>query len=239
MPTAGLLRFPPGTHQHLRALRGLRLGGAGGGEATDQLGRYDHVTWRAMGWLLVSTLVATKGCRCQHFLQWYWFAGTMCSLLGDGNYAPNAWGMQLQRGIKASNVVEVWPLIAPVYTNWHKKPAGQSTDIQHQIPASHNLSHHFFEILQIPQEFHQLFGMTNPPPEVSTLCVSLLTKTHTRVLGLGAARSTVTFSAQQKGQDYHHFPFFNGHLSFFPPFSDISTYWMFSERVLVIVIQSP
>lgn len=49
MPTAGLLRFPPGTHQHLRALRGLRLGGAGGGEATDQLGRYDHVTWRAMG----------------------------------------------------------------------------------------------------------------------------------------------------------------------------------------------
>jgi len=190
-------------------------------------------------WLLVSTLVATKGCRCQHFLQWYWFAGTMCSLLGDGNYAPNAWGMQLQRGIKASNVVEVWPLIAPVYTNWHKKPAGQSTDIQHQIPASHNLSHHFFEILQIPQEFHQLFGMTNPPPEVSTLCVSLLTKTRTRVLGLGAARSTVTFSAQQKGQDYHHFPFFNGHLSFFPPFSDISTYWMFSERVLVIVIQSP
>lgn len=30
---------------------------------------------------------------------------------------------------------------------------------------------------------------------------------RTRVLGLGAARSTVTFSAQQKGQDSHHFPF--------------------------------
>ena len=126
----------------------------------------------------------------------------------------------------------------------------------------------FFEILQIYQEFHQLlemmcfppilgcfcmflqkFWMTNPPPEVSTLCVSLLTKTRTRVLGLGAARSTVTFSAQQKGQDYHHFPFSMAIWVFFPPFSDISTYWMFKnlwllirkygERVLVIVIQSP
>ena len=204
-----------------------------------------------ISWLLVSTLLATKGCRCQRFLQWYWFAETtVCARYLAMAVMHLAWGMQLQRGIKALNVVEVcWPMIAPVYTNWHKKPAEQSTDIQHQIPASHIFSHLFFEILPIPQEFHQLFGMTNPPPEVSTLCVSLLTKTRTRVLGLGAARSTVTFSAQQKGQDYHHFPFFNGNLGFCPPFFDISTYWMFknlwilirkcSERVLVIVIQSP
>lgn len=52
-----------------------------------------------------------------------------------------------------------------------------------------------------------------------------------------------------KGPGLSSFPFFNGHLVFFPPFSDISTYWMFKnlwllireygERVLVIVIQSP
>ena len=98
-----------------------------------------------ISWLLVSTLVATKGCRCQHFLQWYWFAETtVCARYLAMATMHLAWGMQLQRGIKASNVVEVcWPMIAPgIYQltqeasrtiHWH--PTSN--------PGQSDFSHHF------------------------------------------------------------------------------------------------
>ena len=222
-----------------------------------------------ISWLLVSTLVATKGCRCQHFLQWYWFAETtVCARYLAMATMHLAWGMQLQREIKASNVVEVcWPMIAPVYTNWHKKPAEQSTDIQHQIPVSQifpTIFRNTSDLPRVPPTFGNDVFSTNFGMFLHVSTKVLDDKSSAR--GLNAVRVASDQNAHQglgpwccaingdllgaaKGPGLSSFPFFNGHLGVFPPFSDISTYWMFKnlwilirkygERVLVIVIQFP